>query len=81
MGYAGGSYVFNDIARVILRLRKSEQITEEAGTEILTRVAKSLADMDWDTLDESYEEFPGNIMVVTALQSVWPEIGRDWDDE
>lgn len=81
MGYAGGSSVFNDIARIVIKLHEGNQLTEEAGTEILTHVAHSLADQDWDTLDESYGEFPGEVMVESALRDVWPEIGLDWDWE
>lgn len=80
MGYAGGSYVFNGVAKVVIELHEGGQLTEEAETKILTHVANELSDQDWDTLDESYDAFPGNPMVESALRDVWPEIGCAWED-
>lgn len=81
MGFASGSSIFNDIAEVVIGLHRKDQLTQDAGTEILTHVAKTLCDADWDTLDESWEEFPGNPMVEAALKAQWSELGSEGDDE
>lgn len=81
MGWASASYIFDDTAKIVTELHRIGQLTETAGTEILTVVAKTLCDADWDTLDESWEEFPGNPMVEAALKAQWSELGSEDDDE
>lgn len=80
MGYAGGSDVFNGVATQLLDLHIREEITAVAVKEILGRLAKELADEDWDTYDESYYAFMNYPVVVSALREVWPNVGLAWED-
>lgn len=71
MGYAGGSSVFNAVARAVLK----EKVGEEVQYRVLKAVWEALEDEDWDTQDEVD---PKTSTVVKRLYREWL---LDWDDD
>lgn len=64
MGWASAGEIFNRTARAVLESQASDAET----IEILYELADALRDGDWDTVDESIEEFAEYPYVVLALR-------------
>lgn len=64
MGWASASEIFNPVC---IALQKAFMIPE-ARTAVLVTLIKALQDGDWDTEDESLEEFKDDPAVVAAFR-------------
>lgn len=64
MGWASAGEIFNVVARGLL----AAEANDELLGEICYELAKKLTDEDWDTVDESVEEFRGYPVVQNALR-------------
>lgn len=64
MGWSGGNYVFDPVARKARELA----LTDEQKTGLLTVLIRELQDRDWDTEDESLEEFKDDQAIVEAFR-------------
>lgn len=64
MGWASAGYIFDPVCKA---LQKSFMVPE-ARQKILVTLIKALQDGDWDTEDESLEQFAEDPVVVKAFQ-------------
>lgn len=64
MGYARGGDIFGDVARAMLE----EDLPDDVLDRVLYRLAVSLTDAGWDTVDESIAEFYRYPVVQHALR-------------
>lgn len=64
MGWSSGGEVFDPVARLLVQRCTDDDLTEQ----VCYLLASTLADRDWDTLDESVEEFAGFPEVQHALR-------------
>ncbi|MBX7464927.1 hypothetical protein K1Y80_02375 [Streptomyces sp. MAG02] len=72
MGWGSGGYVFEPVARALVKADVSEQQQEE----ILTAVIRALQDQDWDTEYDSLQEFLDKPAIVRAFANC----GIRWAD-
>lgn len=64
MGWASAGQIFDPMARVMIELGASD----EMKTRILGELIGKLQDGDWDTGDESLEEFKDDPAIVAAFR-------------
>jgi hypothetical protein len=64
MGYASAGYaIFNPVMRELIALNASDEIK----TQMAARLIAALQEADWDTEDESLEEFADDPAIVLAF--------------
>ncbi len=64
MGWSGGGEIFNEVAWTLIEAGVEDQLMDR----VLYKLADSLTDGDWDTVDESIDEFAGHPVVQHALR-------------
>jgi hypothetical protein len=64
MGWASAGPIFDRTARALLDSGAEDRIV----TEVLAALTEALTDGDWDSLDESLEQFEGSPAVVAGLK-------------
>lgn len=69
MGWSRGSEIFDSVAYSVVNVVGSGNLGERAATSILTSLATSLHEADWDTEDESAETFENHPFVIEALRN------------
>lgn len=74
MGWGSAGQIFDDVAQGLIEAGASDEILDK----VCYRLAKSLTDQDWDTVDESIDEFRGHPVVQNALRRAngWTYIGE-----
>jgi hypothetical protein len=80
MGWASAGPIFDCVANALLR----ENVEDAKTTAILADLIKELCDGDWDTLNESIDEFLDKPAVIAAFQIAapsWLDEFRDEDDD
>lgn len=77
MGYASGGAIFDRTAHALVASGADDRII----TEVCAALAEALTDMDWDTLDESVDEFLGQPAVLAGLRQGAPHWFEDDDIE
>jgi hypothetical protein len=75
MGWSAGNTVFDPVARKARELG----LSDEQVTELLTILIRELQDRDWDTEDESLEEFEDDAAIVEAFrrQGIYVRCGEE----
>lgn len=73
MGWASGGEIFDRVTRKLVELRAPDRVL----TAVCVELIDALREGDWDTLDESIEEFKENRAVMTAFRQAAP----DWFEE
>jgi hypothetical protein len=71
MGWSSGGEIFDDVARALV----DAQVGDELLDRVLYLLAVRLTDQDWDTVDESIDEFAGQPVAQHALRKA---NGRVW---
>lgn len=75
MGWNSANYIFDPVAEAIIKNR----IDSDAAIDILTILIRNLQSEDWDTEDESLEQFSHAYVVVEAFRRCGvPD--ADWDE-
>lgn len=70
MGYgSAGVEIFDPVARALIHAGAPDDVI----TETCTRLIKTLTDQDWDTLEDSIQEFADQPAVLAAFEQVEPE--------
>lgn len=76
MGWASANPIFDNVAYALVESKIDTRIT----TRVLTILIDELCDGDWDTLDESYNEFTEYPEVLQAFHDC--QRGYEpWDEE
>lgn len=57
MGWASGSDVFDTVARQVIKEVQGGSLDRDGAVAILVRLIEGLTQADWDTWDESLDEF------------------------
>lgn len=68
MGWASGGYIFDPVCEALL----DTDIADDKLEKVLTTLIKALQDGDWDTEDESADEFenhPRGAVVMKAFRN------------
>lgn len=75
MGWASAGEIFDPVARALVELNAPDQVK----TQVLGDLIGALQDGDWDTEDESLEEFKDDPAIVEAfrLHDVYLNCGDD----
>ena len=80
MGWASAGEIFDDVANGLIEVGASDEIKER----VLGKLADSLSGQDWDTQDESLEEFADDPVIVKLfevrgfrLNTPYPTCGRE----
>lgn len=68
MGWASASDIFDPVAKVTIEATNAGDMREGVAVYILGTLAKKLSDGDWDTWDESLQEFDNHPVVVRAFR-------------
>lgn len=69
MGWSHGGDAFGRVTRKLVELRAPDRVL----TAVCADLIDALRDADWDTLDESIEEFRENRAVMAAFRLAAPE--------
>lgn len=91
MGWNSANEIFDPIARALIELHAPD----EMKVQILSNLIAQLQEMDWDTEDESLEEFKDDLAIVEAFRQHevifqcdhpdgsdgWCELERDHDGD
>lgn len=77
MGWSGGGDIFDRVARALVGAGASDRIV----TTVCEVLIDTLRDGDWDTLDESIDEFRSNRAVVAAFRLAAPDWLKEEDME
>jgi hypothetical protein len=64
MGYSSGGEIFDKIARALIEAGADDELLGR----VLYELAEELTAQDWDTVDESIDEFAGHPVVQHALR-------------
>jgi hypothetical protein len=64
MGWASAGEIFSDVAWALIEADADADLMDK----VLYRLADSLTEQDWDTVDESIDEFAGHRVVQHALR-------------
>jgi hypothetical protein len=77
MGWGSAGQIFDEVAHGLIEAGASDEILGK----VCYRLAKSLADQDWDTVGESVDEFRGHPVVQNALRQAngWTDFGPNDD--
>ena len=73
MGWASGGRIFDRVARKLIEAR----VPDDAVTAVCVDLIEELTDGDWDTLDESIEQFEDHPAIMEAFRQAAP----DWIDD
>jgi hypothetical protein len=77
MGYGSAGYtIFDPVARALLDAGAPDEVI----TNTCAQLIKTLTEQDWDTLDESIEQFRDQPAVIAAFRQAAPE-WLSYDDE
>lgn len=76
MGWASGGEIFDLVAHGLIEAGASDEIIGR----VCYRLASALTDQDWDTVDESIDEFAGHPAVQDALRRADGRYQLDYDD-
>lgn len=77
MGWNSANPIFDETARAVL----NANIGSEKTTDILTVLIDQLRDGDWDTLDESINEFRDEPAVIAAFRLAVPDYFEEDDED
>lgn len=83
MGFSRGNDVFEPVARVVIRKAEKGIIDYVVAEEILTALIGGLQNIDWDTEDESLNDFSDYPFIVSAFETngVYLEDEDEEDEE
>ena len=74
MGWASASGVFNKIFEPLRTLYDEGKMPAQMLKDVAKNVIEAFEDCDWDTQDESLEEFAECAPIVEAFKEVDPEM-------
>lgn len=78
MGWASAGYtIFNPMMR---ELQKAD-VPPDTRKRVAVLLIRKLGDHDWDTMDESLEEFKDDPAVVAAFREAEPSMFEPYDEE
>lgn len=63
MGWGSASYIADNVADALIETNATDDVTEK----VMARLIKSLQDGDWDTEEESLENFSAYPAIVRAF--------------
>lgn len=75
MGWASGSYVFDDI------MGELKFLNPETKKRVAVKIIHVFRDMDWDTEDESLETFKDDPAIVAAFREACPRMFETYPGE
>lgn len=75
MGWASGGRIFDPVAKALI----DNDVPDETVTNVLAGLIEKLTDGDWDTLDESIEQFREFPAVIAAFERAAPQWLDDGD--
>jgi hypothetical protein len=81
MGWARGGEIFDPMARVLLACVEAGTLSEKEVTKILGELAGNLFAGDWDTYDESLEEFNRHPIILEAFRLGGHDLTSGADDD
>ena len=68
MGWGRGGDVFDPVAKTLIKFVEEKRVSEDEAITMLTLVARSLLESDWDTVDESIYAADSHPIVMEALR-------------
>lgn len=77
MGYGSAGYeIFDPVARALLEAKAPDEVI----TNTCAHLIKTLTEQDWDTLEDSIQEFADEPAVLAAFERVTPDVLRRFRD-
>jgi hypothetical protein len=70
MGWASGGEIFDTVAQGLIDAKASDEIK----TSVLDTLYEALTAEDWDTTNESYEQFKDDPAIRTLFHEKEPEL-------
>jgi hypothetical protein len=80
MGWSSAGGIFDPICTAMVEGVDAKKVDEAWATATLTKLIAHLQDGDWDTEDESLEQFVGHPFVVAAFKAQGVEVWLDEDE-
>lgn len=80
MGWASGHQVFDPVARQVIHEFRNAALTRTTARTILATLIEALQARDWDTENESLDQFRDHDYVVAAFRDCDIHDGEEDDD-
>lgn len=69
MGWGSAGRIFDPVARIVIEVADAGEMRHAVAVELLGTLARQLSEGDWDTWDESLDEFKDHPLIVEAFRA------------